>query len=247
MSIFGPLILSTGHCGSIALSRIVRRSVHSHSLLQFSPFSVPFRKLPFAYGLYIMRLISLLDSGQKVVLLIRDPVDINISGFFHSLHHYISKEILRHPSALYELDCSNEFVADLFLRRYCHSAPLNFAAEVKFLFGSSVHEAMLDLLLNPFKMYRFAQRRFDSKLLILNTKALAYMPEEVCHYLGLDDCSSVPIVNSAQSKYYKSVKDQFRMPPQAITLYRNLFSRDSIFPSYAISFLKNECDAEEFK
>ena len=128
------IIFTPGHCGSTSLAAVVPRGVQCHSFVNTNPFRYSKKnplRIIYAYFRVLERILLAKNHSIKIAILINDPLTINVNGFFHNLHHFISKEILLHPNLLNEMSCTDSFVEEVFYRRYPHDKCNKWARKLK--------------------------------------------------------------------------------------------------------------------
>ena len=137
----------------------------------------------------------------KVITLARDPVAVNISGFFHNLYAWLPE--LAAESGYQTLDHSE--IVQIFLERYPHHIPLTwFDTELKQVLGIDVFQTDFPIS-KGFKIYHSVH----TDVLLIRMEDLDRCgPMAFKEYLGMD-CLELTKANVSSEQPYASLYRAF--------------------------------------
>lgn len=225
------VIWTMGHVGSIALHAAFQNSCHIHDLK--SPrFSCEKAK---AYPrVVIARLFARqVIKGKKIVTIIRNPLERNISGFFHSLHYYLSV-YYADPRYKYDDIAAHEsnFLATVFHRIYPHTEPIDWISdEMTYLLGERLWDSMSLVDKQCLHDSGYIVHPKAHNVMITRTEALDQAFPEIANF---SKCPSASYQrrNSAQNKWYAAIRKAFQPNIETVKLYDEIYRSHPLFDMY---------------
>lgn len=203
-------VYQMGKVGSTSLEQSIEGAQHFHTLYMNGPCYVSDRRLYRGVGGVIRlwlrdlvkRLAFALRRDVKIITVVRNPVDRNISMFFQELAFWISDYIERHDSETRFSDI--QWLHKVYEVVYCHDyGETWFDKEIKRLSG-------IDVFAEPFdvqKGYAFFTRG-KYNILVLRMEDIGRNVDVISGFVGRE--IELKRTNEAEKKWYSSVYREFK-------------------------------------
>lgn len=224
------VIWTMGHVGSIALHDTVDSSVHIHDLKR-PKFDC--KKWTVYPKILASRMIArqVVKQQKKIITIIRNPLERNISGFFHSLHFYLS-QYYSEPEHLYEDISSHDadFLSTVFHDIFPHNENIQwFDDEINTLLGVPIWELISKENTEKFRVEGSLLINYKQyELLLLNTSELSNNFDAISRFTN-ENIVKIKSNNSARTKWYADLRKSFKVQPKTIKLYDDIYSNHPLF------------------
>ena len=204
------LIYQMGKVGSTSIEHSLKNSIHLHTLYNNSPCHVHQRQREGAFfGKYSHKLMSIVRRAAirkrktiKIISLVRDPYQRDISMFFQDLPHWLYEYI--GSNKVNTKSENRTFLSEAFNKSYDNKYALTwFDKEIKRFTG-------IDVLTEGFnKNEGFTiYEKGKYKLLVLDVKKIANCESVISDFSGVD----VQLIssNKAENKWYSELYRNFK-------------------------------------
>jgi len=215
------LIYQMGKVGSTSLEDSISNSIHLHTLYLDNHTCKPRQAGLFGCGwhFYINKckqhLINLMlrkaiksREKTKVITLFRQPLQRNISMFFHDLDAYVfnaqSNLLKSKVPALMTRQQEGNILFDIFEKQFDHSYPLNwFDKEFERLWGINIYQQPFNKDLG----YSYISKG-NIELLCIDMSKLNESLPEISHFVG--ETVKLSTKNQASAKWYGTLYSDFK-------------------------------------
>jgi hypothetical protein len=246
-------VYQMGKVGSSTIEKTLRKSVHIHNFFDNDPcwinprLSFPGYKYWLLYRpfLFFRRQVFKSRAEKKIITLVRNPLDRNVSMYFQNLHAFLVQAYTGFPIGRDKhvmplaRDGGVRVLVDIYNRLFPKDYPLNwFDNELKRLSGIDVFDYPFDKDLG----YSIIAKG-SYKILVLTAEKLRENTSVIQEFSGVDSLIFGDVNTGAKKWYsqsYSDFKDAFVPPRDELDLYLN-----SQFVShfYDVGRLKKEYEA----
>jgi hypothetical protein len=212
-------IYQMGKVGSTSLENAIPNSLHLHSLFNNPPCPVRAQRRERSLFHRLRRQIgdgykaSLIRSRSltKIITLVRDPFERNLSMYFQDLPYWVSAYVELNPGRM--RDEGFDLLFDAFSEMFPHEYPTQwFGAELKALTGIDVFEYDFS---HEQGFARIQKGSFD--VMVLRADRVTSLQAELGAFLG--NSVSLDETNRGNHKWYGSVYETFKQtyrPPERL-------------------------------
>lgn len=203
-------VYQMGKVGSTALEQSIEGAQHFHTLYMNGPCDASDRRLYRGVGGFlrhwlrdfIKRLALALRRDVKIITVVRDPVDRNISMFFQGLTFWIDEYIERHDKETRFSDM--QWLHKVYEVSFCHGyCEAWFDKEIKKLSG-------IDVFSEPFDVQKgyalFSRGKY--KVLVLRMEDIERNVSVISEFV--ERKVELKRTNEAERKWYSSVYREFK-------------------------------------